>query len=493
MSRTVVINNFSGGVAEDIRTNSSSECELSTGFDLYTNPHKATHHRDQLLETGTIINDNQMTDVGMTTIAGNNYMVAFGYDTSSTTLPASWIRTPYDFNGSWGSQQAVGVGGYTYCKGTYVQYQGISYVLTVSGTTYNLQKYIGSGTMTSVGTFTATAGVEVPRPYIHPDDKVLYMCVGNTIAKWNGSAFSSVTTILPTGYKAMSIAHYGGYLAILVAPTLTGESIMYLWGRDTGLNTLQGSVPMGSYVGQSISNIDGYVICVSRGDNFGSFSQKKIEVRAYSGGDTSTVIKSIEIPSASTNNYNIVSAKKDNKLYFAIGGEKAVYMVCKNKLGRYMVTQDRLISTGTAVTNVYAMNFVGDVLYVAFLEGATYKLTATDMESSVPFVNTATYTTTINPGMSEGDREMEKRLVNVQVHFDSAYANGNTVLKCIVDGTTATIGTVANTVSSSISFNGSAESDGTPFKTGRDFQFIVESGCSNIKSIRYTYEVIQIN
>lgn len=494
MSKTVVLNKFDGGIAEDIRTTNTNECEISYGYDLYTNPHKLTHYRDQLAETGSNVDDMEIADVGMTTISGTNYMVAFGYDTSSTTLAAAYTRSAYDFNGAW-TQQAVGVAGYSYCKGTYIQYQGISFVLTVNGTTYNLQKYTGAGSLVSVGTFTALASVEVPRPYIHPDDKILYMCVGNTIAYYTGSgSVSSVSTILPVGHKAMSVAHFSGYLAVLTTPLLTGESGIQLWGRDTGLNTLQGYVPVGSYIGQTISNIDGYLLCISRSDNLGNFSDKKIEVRGYAGGDTASVIKQISIPSTSTSNYNIVSTKKDNKLYFSIGGEKAIYMCCKNKSGRYMVTQDRLTSTGTATTfsNVYGMNFIGDVLYVASLEDGLYKLTASDRESSVPYVNTSSWTSTVNPGMSELDREVDKRLVTVELNFESAYAFGTTVLKYKVDGTTATIATGTNSISTSLMIQNDAESDGTPFKVGKDIQFIVESSCSNIKSIRYVYEVVQI-
>lgn len=491
--KTISINNFSGGMAEDVRTFATNECEVSTGFDLYSNPNKLIHYRDQLAEAdgAKTIDEVEMTDVGMTTIVGTNYMVAFGYDTASTTLPASYIRTAYDFNGSW-SQQAVGVASYSYCKGTYIQYLGISFVLSVNGTTYNLQKYTSAGTMTSVGTFTATAGVDVPRPYIHPDDKILYIVVGNTIAKLatDGTTFTSHTTILPTGYKATSVTHFGGYLAIAMTPTLVGDSILYLWGRDTSVNTLQGSVNMGISILQSIENIGGAVICVSRGDNNGAFQDKKIEFRAYVGGDVANLFKTITIPSTSTTNYNIVKARKDDKLYFAIGGEKAVYMVCKNKSGRYIVTQDRLISTGSAVTNVYSISFVGDVMYVSFLEG-TYKLTATDRESAVPITSLSIYKTTINPGMSEGDRELEKKLIKVQVNYESSYAQGNTILKYTVDGTEGTISTKANAISTNQRIEGSAESTGIPFMTGTDFQFTVESNSANIKSIRYIYELLQ--
>lgn len=489
--KQLIQNRFDGGIAEDVRTVTTNECEISVGFDLYSNPHKLIHYKDQLAETGSNINTNQITDVGMTNIVGTDYMVAFGYDTGATTLPASYIRTAYNFNDAWSSQQAVGVASYSYCKGTYVQYQGISYVLTVNGTTYNLQKSIVAGTMTSVGTFTATAGVDVPKPYIHPDDKILYMVVGNTIAKWDGTTFTSVSTILPTGYKATSITHSSGYLAISMTPSIVGDSLLYLWGRDTGINTLQGGVNLGSSICQSIENIGGAVICVSKGDNLGAFQDKNLEFRAYIGGETTTLFKTIAIPTTSTTNYNIVKARKDDKLYFAVGGEKAVYMVCKNRSGRYMVTQDRFISSGGTVTNVYAINFVGDVMYVAFQEGGTYKLTATDRESAVPITSLASYKTTINPSMPEADREMDKRLVKVQVNYESEYAQGNTILKYTVDGVEGTILSKANTIDSNLKIEETRESTGIPFRSGKDIQFTVESNCANIKSIRYIYEVIQ--
>lgn len=493
--KTILLNRFDGGIAEDVRTTSSNQCELSTNFDIITNTHKLIHHRDQTAETGANVNSMEITDVGMTTIAGTKYMVAFGNDTSSSELPAAYTRTAYDFNGAW-TQQAVGVAGYNYIKNTYVQYGGISFILSKSSaTTWNLQKYVGAGSLVSVGTFVASNLQECPRPYIHPDDKILYMCVGNTIAKYDiaSGSFSSSSTILPTGYVATSIAHFGGFLSVAVVPEIIGESLLIHWGRDIGINTLQGNVNMGGRLLQSIENIEGQLICISRGDNFGSYIDKKIEIRAYYGGDSATLVKVVEIPSSSSSNYNIVKTRKDDKLYFAVGGEAAVYMCTRNKAGQYVVTQDKLFSTGVVSVGVYGLNFVGDVLYVAFLEGTTYKLTATEMEGTVPFINTATYTTTVNPNMPEGDREVDKRITFIQVNFESSYSNGTTTVKYIVDGTEQTVGSRSNTISENLSIKAVAESTGNPFKSGKDIQFKVECGVSNIKSIRYTYETINLS
>lgn len=494
MAKQIIQNRFDGGIAEDVRTSASNECEISTNFDIFNNPHKLIHHYDQSLETdfGAIIDDVEMTDVGMTKVVATNYMVAFGYNTSSTTLPASHIRTAFDFNGSW-TQQAVGVASYSYNKGTYIQYGGISFVLTNNGTTYNLQKYTGAGTMTSVGTFTVSAVPSVvPRPYIHPEDKILYMVVGTSIATYNiaSGSFQQYTTILPTGYTGTCISHYGGYLTIGMVPDLPGDSLMLLWGRDGTLNTLQGSINVGRLYLQSLHNIEGSVIAISRSVNANAFISKTIEVKQYSGGDSYRLVKLIDIPSASTTNYNIVSCKKDEAVYFAIGGEKAVYRVGRNSQGRFAITQDRLIDSGSAVDNVYSISFVGDYMYVAFSVGGVYKLSTTN-ESNTQ-VNSAIYRQTINSNMPEADRALEKKLSHIEVLFEGVSTSGTSTVRYIVDGTTGTVGSKTN-VSGNFVIKGKGESTGTPFKNGRDIQIEVETTFgTNVKEIRYIYESINL-
>lgn len=492
--KTVIQNRFDGGIAEDIRTTNTNECEISTNFDIFSNPHKAIHFRDQLPDTGSNVDDMEISDVGMTTISGTSYMVAFGYDTSSTTLAAAYARTAYDFNGSW-SQQAVGPGGYTYIKGTYIQYGGISFVLARnSTTTWNLLKYTGAGSLTSISTFTALNTTKAPRPYIHPDDKILYIVVGTTIAKYDiaTNTFNSYTTILPTGYIGTSITHWGGYLAIAMVPELAGDSIVYLWGRNTAITTLQGVVNFGSRFLQTIENIEGSIVGISTGSAFTTSLnlEKKIEVRVYQGGENSTLVKSVSIPSSSTTNYNLAKAKKDEKLYFAVGGESAIYCVGKNKAGRWTITQDRAIVSGSSVVNVTAINFVGDYCYIASNDNGTYKLTGTDVESSVPYANTAVYKTTINPSMPVEDREKDKRLISIRVVIEGRYANGTSVLKYSVNGSAmSTIQSLSNSVGTTLVLEASADTNGSPFENGKEYQFQIETTYgADIKEIGYKYE-----
>ena len=499
MSKTVIQNRFDGGIAEDLFTNATNECEICTNFDIFTNPHKLLHHRDQISELGSDINSLQITDVGLTTISGTTKLVAFGHNTSSTSLPASYTRDYYDMNGSWNSQQAVGVGGYAYCKGTYIQYGDYSFVLSVSGVgagaTFNLQKYTTAGSLTSVGTFTAPSSSAVPRPYIHPDDKILYMCVGNTIAKYDlaTGTFSSSSSILPTGYMATSITHFGGYLQIALVPLLTGDSLMVSWGRDMTLNTLQASVNLGSLYLRAIENLEGSIICVSSTNNSLSHGiDRRVEVKGYYGGDSYKVLKSIGISTLSS--LSVVKARKDDKLYFAVNGEATLYCVAKNKTGRWVVTQDRLISpTGGTVSNVYAINFVGDYMYIAYSEGGTYKLSVTDNESSVPYLSTSTYRQSINCGMTEADKHLDKKLEYVEVTLEGISGALSSTLKYVVDGVVGTIQAKSNIANRNFTIKGIAESDGKPFKQGKDIQIQVETTTgTNIKEIRYKYVPVNL-
>ncbi len=498
--KLAIQNRFDGGIAEDVRTSSTSECYYSRGFDLIGTPSTLVHHVDQVNETdgAQTVNDNQITDVGMTTISGTNYMIAFGRDSAASALPAAFTRTAYDFNGNW-TKQATGVVGTTQIKGTYIQYGGISFILTRNSTTYNLQKYTGAGTLVSVGTFTSTAGAVVPRPYIHPEDKILYMAVGTVIATYNiaTGTFSSVSTILPTGYSATSISHYGGYLAIGVVPDLPGDSLMLLWGRDTTLNTLQGSVNMGRTYLQSLQNIEGTVIGVSTSYSSGGFVNKTVEIKGYYGGESYQLLKTISIlgDSVVATNYNIVSARKDESLYFAIGGEKAVHRVCKNKAGRWVVTQDRLIAEdGGAVDNVYSISFVNDIMYVAYSQSGVYKLSATseNFNLATAKADEAVYTQSINCGVAEADKLVEKKLVHVEVLFEGMSTSGTATVNCIIDGTTALVQT-KNNVSGNFVVKGQAESTGKPFKIGRDIQIQVKTAYgTNVKEIRYKYEPLNL-
>lgn len=497
----VIIDRFDGGKAEDIRTHETNQSEDSYNFDLYTNPHLLIPIRDSVDETyaTSSIDDIELSDVLTTVISGTAYLTAIGYETAISPKPAFYIRAS-GMNGAW-SQQAVGTG--TFVKGTGVTYKEKAYCLaSISATTYDLERYNSAGSVTSVGTITVPAATgqvyPVPRPFIHPEDNVLYMVIGNVIAKWDGTTFTSYTTILPSGYTATSMTNYGSYLAISVKVINgVGKSVCYLWGRDGTLNTLQGTVDFGEGDLNVIANIGNSIVGLVYPKYFAGYSSvinNRLDVKIWAGGAVD-IIKSIDL--GSQQNFNILKLISGDKLYFGIGlTETQLWVVYKNKAGAWVVTRERHLYTGgtgatDTVQQVNGINAIGDYFYLATTNNAgTFRLRAT-ADNSSSYSNTSKYKTTINPNMYVGDRYKEKQLLGVRVTYVGS-SSGTTTIKYTVDGGTFTTIQVNTNASGEQVFEAGAESDGTPFKTGREFQFQVEStGNAKIKEIAYIYQVIQ--
>jgi hypothetical protein len=495
---TVPINKFDGNKAEDIRTFATNESQDSYNFDLYTNPHKLLPIRDSVDETtsaGTMAAI-QISDVGTSVISSNVYLTAVGYASSISTAPAFYTRSS-GMNGSWG-QQAAGTG--TYQQGSMVVYKQAAYcVASASATTFTLQKYVGAGSVTTAGTTTVDAvvgnGYPVPRPFVHPEDNVLYFCISNVISKWDGTTYTNYANILPTGYDVTSLTDYGTYLAIAMRPRNgVGKSICYLWGRDGTINTLQGIIDFGEGDLNIIENIGNELVGIVYPQSYSTFSSvidNKINIKVYAGGAIQTV-KSFTLAAAL--NYGIAKHKNGNKLYFGACeslAEVSLWCVYRNKEGSWVAGRERYLYTGSTsvsdvATSVVSITSVGDFFYIGFFLGSgPFTLRATS--STAAFTNTSVFKTTINPNMPLADRYAQKQLQAVAISYTGA-SSGLTGLKYSVDGSAFTSLISSTNATGEYTVEATNENDGTVFLSGREFQFQAESsGGSQIKEIGYKY------
>jgi len=490
MSTTVIQNTFDGGHAEDLRTHQTNQCAQSLNFDLYTNPHKLIPLCDSVNETYTDIagmDTVEISDVGVSTIAGTTKLTAVGYETASSLKLTFYTRqVAGDMNGNW-VPQATSTNEFQ--KGTMVTYQGLAYAMSTDG---KLVRYDSAGTVTTVGTASGTSSIAHPRPFVHPEDNILYIVWGNVISRWNAntSTFDNTTTILPTGMTATSVTNYGGYLAIAMKPTTgVGNSVTYLWGRDITLNTLQGIIDFGEGSLNVIENIgDVLVGLVYPKSQFSSTITNKLDIKVYAGGAVQT-IKSIPLTDTI---YNILKVKKDDKLYFAIGfTSSALWCVYKNKSGFWTVNQERFLYNGSQITadtvnSIVGLNIIGDYFYIGINSNeGTYYLRATI--SADTKTATSIYKTTINPCMPLADRYVTKQFDGIQIAY-TGKVNGTITLKYSVDGSTQT-----TLISSQSAPAGEGVAEVTAeasasLLTGREIQFQIETTFGvEIKEIRYRY------
>jgi len=316
MSKTVTKNKWDGGHAEDIRTFATDECEYSLNFNLFDNPYRITPYGDSIAETSStaVIADSQITDIDVSLIGSTYILTGVGNESSVSSKPTFYTKSALTNGGTlnWTNQATAAANTYVYNSG--VVYKNKMYALAFSGTVYTLYRYDSAGTVTSCGTITDSSTFRA-KNFVHPDDNKLYIVTGNTISYYDGvnaigtsvATSYSVSTILPTGFEAVSQTFSGAYLAIAMRPLRgNGNTVTFLWGRDATLNTLQGRIDFGEGNLIHIDNLNNTLFAVMQpGFSVIDFAtiQNKLEIRAWSGGQVQTM-KSILISSNSATNEN---------------------------------------------------------------------------------------------------------------------------------------------------------------------------------------------
>lgn len=497
MSNLVIQNKFDGGQAEDPRTFATDQCIESLNFDIYTNPHQLIPIRDNIdmpVSNGAFtMDDLEITDVGY----GDFGITAVGKTSIASANPSFY--TASGPNGTL-TLQATGTG--AFAERSEVTYQGKVYAMSSNG---SLQRFNSAGSVTTVGTATGQYSSFSPRPFVHPEDNVLYVVWGNVISSWNAatSTFNNYTTILPIGMECTSICACGIYLVIVMRPLNgVGNSVAYLWGRDGTLNTLQGNIDLGegiAIIGENLQNT--LVFLVSTTVVFGGTTIGKLSLKVYDGGAVNTVISIIpKVVVTSIVPYfnSTLKIKVEDRLYFTASQALALYSVYRNKEGRWVLvesnyTYDGNINIAAVPSGVQGLNYVNGYFYVGFFDNVgVYRLRVTNVSEN--YTSTSIYRTTINPNMPIADRYKNKQLEAVQIAYTvQSVAGSKSISMKYTADETAIETAIAETPTTPGEYVSEAtmKTNGDPFKSGREFKFQLEStGGIIIKEYRYKYSVL---
>lgn len=494
----VIIDKFDGGIAEDVRTHNTDECEVSRNFDVFTNPHKLIPFGDSIADTATGLdmNDIRITDVNISA----NGITATGYESAISTKPTFYTKT--DVVTAFTKQ--IAAAGNQYVPNSLVVYRDKDFCLgwNSGAGTYTLYRFDSVVLITSCGTLTAAGtGSLLARPFVHPEDNMLYIVIGTVITRYDGvnnigsGASLSYSSILPTGLVTTSVCDYGTYLAIGMQHSLaTGNSVCYLWGRDGTLNTLQATIDCGEGNLRIVENLDNNLIFIMTAqDAFFSALTPRMLVKIYQGGVVTTLKT---IPLASTNVAGNSKIKNSTRLYIAFGADDCVYAIGKNKSGNYIVTKDRYLFNGTTVGGTLApyLSMIGDIMWRAFETAAgvfsLYRSRYSSMGETISYNSTSIYRTTINPNMRIQDRYDNKQLDSVRLAFTGA-VSGTTTVKYSVDGSAfATLFAYSNAAGETVR-EAATQDNGDALLQGREIQFQIEcTGGSQIKELAYSYSVL---
>ncbi len=492
---TARVQKFDGGIAEDIRTFAIDECEKSLNFNILNNPHKLVPYSDSKAEVADNgdMKDVQISDVEVSLIGSNYVITGSGYESISSVKPTFYIKS--DIISTF-SQQAVAAGT-TYQKNSGVVYKDKFYALGYNGSdTYTLYRYNSAGSVTAVGTISSSSQF-FSKPFVHPEDNVLYIVIGTTITSWDGSSLTTTTSILPTGYEGVSLTDYGTYLAITMRPLRgNGSPRTYLWGRDATLNTLQGIVPWGEGKILFVENIYNTLIAIMQPqDSFHSAFYNRILAKGWAGGSVQP-LKDISV--GVFDFMNVIRLKNSDRIYFGNqNADDCIYVFGKNKGGSWVLTKDQYLFNGvTTYGGLAGLSMIGDIMWrliVGTISGG-YTLMRSRVLSylseTATYLSTSVYKTTINPSMAIADRGKMKQLLAVRVYY-TGKANGVVGVKYAVDTTTMTSIISESTTAIEDMKQATMQIDGNALNAGREIQFQMEStGGVEIKYLEYDYEPI---
>jgi hypothetical protein len=489
--KSITINNFSGGLSDDVRESSSNTFVSNKNFDSTTYDHRLVPYGEleaEALSSGSIT-DSLISDLVRDT---SGYLYIIGRTSSGTPTGTTVFVKDSGTNiaATYTSTATVGAS-FARRENTFVSYNSNLYWFDSN---HNLKKLVLPSTTSTAGTSSMSSSWTnevIPRPFIHPMDNILYCAVGQYLAKVDNVTYSNISSVILPNYQyASSLTNYGSYLAIATVPSYTGgNSIVYLWDRNTSLTTFSEIINWGEGSLMVLENIGGTLIGVSISDanytyqsTYTTTKTKKITVRALSGNQPVIIKEIIVSSSISLKNYK---CQVNGRLYFGCDNDDSLYVVYKNKQGRIIVSKDRYLNNGSVVTTLRGFNIIGDYLFVGFdTAGNTGNWYRTKVTSSHTF--TSYYETNINPNMPVEDRSKKKQLKSISASKGST--TGTVTLQYSVDGSAYT--SIGTTVSQLVN-KMTNDYLGNPFEAGYEYQFKIASDAgAEPTELKYSYEIL---
>lgn len=504
----VLINRWDGGVSLSERPQTVNEQSSSQGFDIFKDSFKLTKIDNQTVNetaSGASVTTGECPIYDATKRASDGRIIGVGQTSGSGSTSFRFYRKDSSITGTWQQNSAV-ANGIINWNAYAILYKDVQYGYYTQTSESRLYRYDSDSAHTLIGTTADAHGSITPRPVVHSQDNNLYMGSNKTISKFDGTTFTASAITLP--YYISSMCEFGTYLAIACQSPEGG--VIYLWGRDTTLTTLQDVIKVDNGKLQIIENLDGYLVAITEtpydpytGSIAIASTYKTITARMYIGG-TMKKVQSTFVGSNENGSNQLLSHKKairDGTLIFSTGSNYLMRFGL-NQNGQYVMSRDaEAVASGKTLVNQYGFFVLGDYLFSAFRassgspsEGLLYRNNSTQNSGTSEYVDTAYYVTTINPSMPIGDRIKDKTLTAVALKFYSlSTTTGTVTIKVSVDnGTTYTTLVSQNAATTAFPskyyrIEASEDSSSASFPSGVEFLFKIET-TYKIDPIEFFYE-----
>jgi hypothetical protein len=456
--KSIVVNNFGGGIADDKYNANPGEYSIAKHFDTLTHPRRLQPLRGMTTHTASTV-------IGNIIGASNGLMYGVGVDGSNPSNGKLWKLGGYGSSDDYAALSTNQLSGATVNYDFLVDWPDAGNVRTIHWASNNLlvasDPAGGSSASTQALTFSS-----IGQGFVHPKDKVLYFPYRTSTTPYIGKltsnaspfgALSSTAFTLPLQYRAYCLTNWNNYLAIPLTSVASlsdvNSSIVALWNRDTSLTTFDETIPWGNGALKVLNNINGALIGISE---LGSDSLQAetpqdynaILIKVWNGGAEPTLIKELKAfhfagsnrPSVSINpRVNFVNK---NRLYFSVNvnpndgtspAHYGLWSVGKNMQGQWVVQLERMATDTGTETSVIAAAIAGDFVSMAHTAAGTLTRTRSGVTSSSTYSATSVYESAVNPNMEAFDATRRKKLISVGVTTLPLLSSQSVVMKARID------------------------------------------------------------
>ncbi len=467
MIKEITINNFSGGMSNDKRSKDYRKFGLASHFDAFSYPHKLVPR------PGTEDKESGAIDIVKFLYAdrsGTQTLFGFDKNAGDNCHVKRWNGTAWSSDATNDESSSGGRN-----EDVFFCYKQFIYMFGSGSKLKRFDAYDDSSAFEedfeSVGTFDTVA-----QPVHHPSDDNAYFFMDNKVHKLDNITWSANVLTLPDNLKIVSAVSYGNYLAIgctSKADIKNGSySVVYLWDRDSSLETLTERIDFGNGKMHHLANLDNRLVAVMTIQE-----DKKIAIKIRNGL-FSKILNEIEIDDQQI--FPATSQVIDNKLYFPaklpLKGDDRLGIWAVDSNGKYAI--DFVHETATSYEGIY---WTGDIWWLAHSNGSVSR---SGFSSGV-----SVYETLISK-----DPNINKQLISVGVMTNPLPANGDYIkleyrISDDNDGWVEIFnkGTRFKTLHEALNLE-----DGTPFKQFHEAEFRVTINKStvDITGFKYKYEEV---
>ncbi len=488
---TVALENLAKGMTADIRDDTPGMAKLLKNFDILTRPHTLMPYHS-MVEADTSSATNRLSDFIW---RATNSIYGVGTNSSTTKIT---ILNKIPGTSTWSAAaNNAGTAGKTLIPGSVVEYHAKFYGIDTAGEVFKADPSGSAAWVDADATLTGATSAQVSsNGIVHSKDDILYYGYLNKIAANNNGSWNTAAITLPSKYLIKSICEYGNYLAIAcdLADGTYGQSIVYLWDRDSTLNTISEVIDFGTGSIQLIQQVESVLVGISLRTNLIADLPNQLVFREYSGTTADVVLKLI----ASSPGIAFGTGQKlDQYLYFisdiVIDGmlQSGIWGFGKDSAGKWRVWLDRSPNNDTVVASGALVGFLmtGDYALVAYNDsGYIVRETST---VSTDYTASSIIETVLNPAMKRVHMASNKQLQAVAVSYDPIPSGGQVIFKYKVNGSAWTT-LFTETTTGKVVTESVYDVSGTAITSGHEYQFRFESmGGVLLTGLKYKYELLE--